>query len=510
MKRAIRRTYEKPFLEMYIDKEINNYYKSAEKENSELPIYKEIKMLLPKPILENGDEVIRCYEKTWEIAFNNLRKCKKDSPFVNNFIDTAFNNHLFMWDSAFIVQFGKYGDHVFKFQNTLNNLYATQEEDGFIGRELNQETGQNRFHRFDPVSTGPNILAWAEMNYYEQFLDIERLEHVFPILVEYHRWLKMNRTWKDGSYFSCGWASGMDNQLRANSEELDASFHDYKTWVDTCMQQVLSAKCLKKMAEILNRESEIEDIIREEKVLTTYINEKLWDEQSKFYYDSCNDGSLDRRKTIGSYWALIAEIVPDVRIERFVEHLTDEKEFGTKHPIPSIPKSNPSFNESGQYWRGGVWAPTNYMVFEGLVRNGYGELAHELAKKHLQYVVGVYSKTETVWENYCPNIMEPGTPAKPNFVGWTGVSVINVLFEHVMGIRFEQGGLIWCVRLLEEHGIEGYYLGQGKYVTLRCERRNEQNEKPKIDFIGNSNMTVTVVWGNNQKFIQECTTIEKA
>ncbi|MFI3202455.1 MAG: hypothetical protein R3Y54_13220 [Eubacteriales bacterium] len=45
----------------------------------------------------------------------------------------AFNDHLFMWDSAFIVQFGKYANHIFSFQNTLNNSYVTQEEDGFIG-----------------------------------------------------------------------------------------------------------------------------------------------------------------------------------------------------------------------------------------------------------------------------------------------------------------------------------------------------------------------------------------
>ncbi|ONI41104.1 hypothetical protein AN640_08205 [Candidatus Epulonipiscium fishelsonii] len=40
---------------------------------------------------------------------------------------------------------------------------------------------------------------------------------------------------------------------------------------------------------------------------------------------------------------------------------TTNTRFMTQNPIPTMPKSNPHFNEEGQYWRGGVWALTNYM-----------------------------------------------------------------------------------------------------------------------------------------------------
>jgi hypothetical protein len=58
-------------------------------------------------------------------------------------------------------------------------------------------------------------------------------------------------------------------------------------WVDTCIQQVLCAKILIQIADIIGRgddenisvlESEIEN-------LTTLINEKLWSEDDAFYYD---------------------------------------------------------------------------------------------------------------------------------------------------------------------------------------------------------------------------------
>ncbi|WP_208123264.1 MGH1-like glycoside hydrolase domain-containing protein [Facilibium subflavum] len=70
----------------------------------------------------------------------------------------------------------------------------------------------HQFHRYDLVSTGPNIFPWAEWHYYNFTQDQSRLEKVFPVLVSYHQWLMQNRTWPDGSYFASGWATGMDNQ----------------------------------------------------------------------------------------------------------------------------------------------------------------------------------------------------------------------------------------------------------------------------------------------------------
>ena len=58
-------------------------------------------------------------------AFGNLRKAKAEAGFVSNFIDTAFNGNLFMWDSTFIVMFGKYASRIFDFQRTLDSGTAS-------------------------------------------------------------------------------------------------------------------------------------------------------------------------------------------------------------------------------------------------------------------------------------------------------------------------------------------------------------------------------------------------
>jgi len=76
-------------------------------EDAELPVYEDIKHKLPVPVWEGHDDAVSCYYKAWQLAFGNLRRPVPGTGFVSNFIDTAFNGFLFMWDSSFIVMFGK-------------------------------------------------------------------------------------------------------------------------------------------------------------------------------------------------------------------------------------------------------------------------------------------------------------------------------------------------------------------------------------------------------------------
>ena len=137
-------------------------------EKAELPKYDEIKDRLPSPVWEGHDDAIACYYKAWQIAFRNLRQPVEGTGFVSNFIDTAFNDFLFMWDSSFIVMFGKYASHIFNFQRTLDNMYSHQHRDGFICREICEKENGEMWNHDSPDGTGPNVLPWSEWEYYKQ------------------------------------------------------------------------------------------------------------------------------------------------------------------------------------------------------------------------------------------------------------------------------------------------------------------------------------------------------
>jgi len=471
-------------------------------EDNPLPTFDEVKHLLPKPLWENGEDYIRCYWKAWEIAFRNLRKPVAGTGFVSNFIDTAFNGNLFMWDSCFILMFGKYADRIFRFQGTLDNLYAHQQRDGFISREVHEETGLERFPRHDPSSTGPDIMAWCEWDYYLNFGDKARIAEVFPPLMAYHRWMRENRTWRDGTYFSSGWGCGMDNSPRLQPEYNDSFSHGHMVWVDACMQELNNCRILIKMAELLGRTEFVAELLEEQKHLEQVINLTLWDEETGFYYDLWKNGQFNMTRHVGAYWALLAECVPEERAERFIAYLEDPKEFKTEHRVPTLSKAHPKYQANGGYWCGSVWAPTNYMILKGLDKYGKYDLSHTIGKENLYAVTEVFKETGTLYENYAPEFVADGKPArgsssKPEFVGWTGLIPISVMFEYVFGIKPDAAGnkITWHVNLLEKHGVEKYPFGTEGELTLICEARKNPQEKPQITLKSNVAVDVEIIWG---------------
>ncbi len=485
--------------EPYVEK---NVYLKREIEDKELPKYDEIKDRLPKPVWDGHESAIECYNKAWKIAFGNLRKPTPGSGLISNFIDTAFNGFTFMWDSSFMMMFGKYAGDVFKFQNTLDNFYAKQHKDGFICREICEAENGDQFYRHDPSSTGPNILPWSEWEYYLTTGDQNRITDVFDPLMGYYNWIRENRTWPNGLYWTTGWGCGMDNQPRQKSNYCAEFSHGHMVWVDATIQQIMSAKILIKMAKILGREDETSALKQEIAFLTKEVNSKLWDDKSKYYYDQWQNGELNYVKTIGSYWALLADIVPDNRLDDFVAHLENEKEFKRKHRIPTLSADNPHYREDGGYWCGGVWAPTNYMVLKGLDKTGYNKLAFDIALNHLQNVVDVFEDTETVWENYAPELRSRGNPSTKDFVGWTGLVPITVLFEYVFGLRpyAAENKIVWYVNLTERHGIKNYPFGEHRYDIMCSERK--AGEKPVINVKGNAPITIELHWDNNCEILQ--------
>jgi hypothetical protein len=478
-----------------------NTFRSRRPDDARLPRFSETERLLPRPHWHGHDAAISCYWKAWELAFRNLRKPTKKNGFISNYIDTAYNNNLFMWDSAFICMFARYGSRAFAFQRTLDNFYAKQHPDGFICREINGKDGTDCFHRYDPVSTGPNLLPWSEWEYFLNTGDTARLETVFAPLVAFYQWMKQYRTWPDGTYWASGWASGMDNQPRLPAQYNMNFSHGHMVWLDTCLQQILTGRILLQIGEVLERWQEIEEVEDECNALTRVVNDQLWDERSAFYYDRFASGNRGTTMSIGAYWALLAGVVPPERLERFVAHLEDADEFNRPHRVPSLAASDAKYQPLGRYWQGGVWAPTNYMVLRGLVRAGKDALAHDIAMNHLKNVVKVFEETGTLWENYAPEHVRPAKPAKPDFVGWTGLTPIAVLLEHVFGLQPDvPGGVLrWDIRLLEEHGVSRYPFGRKGKLTLKCARRSSPKERPVVEIRSNVPISVEIQWSGGKE-----------
>src|SRR4051812_125157 len=251
-----------------------------------IPAFSECRSKLPHPFWDGHPSEIACYWKAWELAFKWLRQPTPENGFKTNYIDTAFNGCLFLWDSVFILMFGRYGSRVFDFQRTLDNLYAKQHPDGFICRQIDEKDGRDTFSRFDPAATGPNVFAWSEWEYWRHYSDKSRLARVFPVILAYHQWLDRWHTWPDGSHWNTGWGCGMDNQPRVQGDP--RWDHGHMAWVDATLQQCLSARLLAAMADVLGR-PEGAGLRADAERLSSWVNAHLWDPASSYYYDRMPD-----------------------------------------------------------------------------------------------------------------------------------------------------------------------------------------------------------------------------
>lgn len=499
---------------------VRNAYLKVPAEETQLPTFPASRALLPEPYWDGHPATIACYWRAWELAFGNLKRPTPENGFCSNYIDTAFNGNLFLWDSAFITAYGIYGRRAFPFQRTLDNFYRKQHPDGFICREISETDGGDCFQRFDPTSTGPNVLAWAEWNHFLQTGDRVRLEAVFDPLAAYHEWTRAYRSWPDGSYWTTGWGCGMDDLPRLGPGEHTSWSHGRLVWVDATFQALLSARILARIADLLGRQTEKLDLSREADALADYCNRFLWSEEIQFYCDRFPEGHLSLVKHIGAYWSLLAGCVPLERLPGLLAHLDNPHEFKRIHRVPALSADHPAFAGLGNYWCGGVWAPTNYMVLKGLDAVRQEELAHAIAINHLENVVQVYTADDlhwegaeqfrqyfhlasleyddqhTLWENYAPDFVRPGSHSKPGYVGWSGLPPIAVLFEDVFGIQADAlaNRLTWHVRLLEEHGIARYPFGEKGRLDLRCRSRRDRTERPCVEIHANIPVTVEVIW----------------
>ena len=479
----------------------------------DLPVYNEVRSQFPVPILDGNQEWLEMYWKAWEIAFRGMKQPEKGSPLVSNWLDEAFSEQIFQWDTIFMMMFAGYIHNIFPAINSLDNFYAMQLKSGFIGREYREKDGQLIHFDFDgglfsekgyKNVINPPLFAWAEMENFKLTGDSTRIRNVLPVLEKYAEWLHLpgipdavdweqNGRWSKDSRHQLFWntplGSGMDNTPRPAEPGFG--------WVEMSSQMVIMYNNLADICHFLNESKKEKYFQQKAAEIGENINKWCWNEEDEFYYDVYGDGRHFRKKTSGGFWPLLAGIASTDQAEKLVNHLKNPDEFWRTIVFPTLAADETEYQANGGYWLGGVWAPTNVMIIKGLEKYGYHDFACLASEKYLEGMYQVFKNTGTLWENYAPEKFEPGEPSKPDFVGWTGCGPIQLLIENVMGIRVNslKNELTWNLTRNDKHGIKYLRIGKDK-VTLICEK-TEENKPRKISISCTKNITLKIF--DNQK-----------
>ena len=257
--------------------------------------------------------------------------------------------------------------------------------------------------------------------------DAEWLRAGFPTIKKFVGWYESNCKHEESGlyYWIDDFAIGIDNDpcvfYRPNKSTA-------AIYLNCLMYSELVA--MAKLCEMLGDGDGVVYAERAE-ALKSAIQVQCWDERDGFYYSAdvlltpidperwLHGGCPRHWQTLpmrigvwSGFLPMWNGIATEEQAKRMVEeHYLNEKTFYAKYGVRSLSKAEKMYRvvKSGNpsCWLGPIWGNVNYMVFEGLLRYGYTELAGELAKKTITLFGEDIAECGDIHEYYDSDSGEP-------------------------------------------------------------------------------------------------------
>ncbi len=118
------------------------------------------------------------------------------------------------------------------------------------------------------------------------------------------------------------------------------------------------------------------------------------------YKDRENVQSFHDAKVVQMLFPLLLDSISPEQVNSIVDYLTNENEFWTTYPVPSVSKAEAEYNpiqDTDLLWRGPSWGFTNWFIMEGLQKHGQTAILNSLMDKWISAVT-----RGGVWEMWNP------------------------------------------------------------------------------------------------------------
>jgi glycogen debranching enzyme len=147
--------------------------------------------------------------------------------------------------------------------------------------------------------------------------------------------------------------------------------------------------------------------------------DRLWDEDTKQYYSlNYKTGKLVKSSSIAGFLPMYAGKLPITRVKALLEQLHNPNTYSTGWPVPSAPLNSPHFKPHC-YWQGPTWVNMNWLLIDGLRRNGVSDEASKLR----QSTIDLVSKNG-MFEYFSPL---DGEPLGAKEFSWTAALTLDLL-----------------------------------------------------------------------------------
>ena len=320
---------------------------------------------------------------------------------------------LFEWDTFFAALQSAAASRELAYANVRAVLSGITER-GFVP-SIYCELGKSRDRSMLPVG------SMVVLKLYERFADKDFLAEVFPKLLGWHDWWMAARDcngdgllewgsddfppphpqWQAHTLQAARYESGLDNSPMYDDVTFDPRTNTMALAdVGLNSAYAMDAWALSRIARELGGEATASRLQAEHESIKRRINDHLWSERDGIYLNRDRDGAFSKRLSPTLFYPLIGRVAPPERARRMVtEHLLSEVEFWGEHVIPSIARNDPAYADQ-EYWRGRIWGPMNWLVYEGLAAYGFDDVAREMGRKCLRTFLAEWLEESHVHENY--------------------------------------------------------------------------------------------------------------
>lgn len=354
---------------------------------------------------------------------------------------------LFPWDSFLAAKLINDQSKALAYANMLEIL-AGATDTGMVPQYVKARK------RITYDRSNPPLASAIALEIYERHKEKWFLQDSFNRLLAWNRWWAKARviddymTWgsikglnpKDnpikvygtGNKIGAMYESGLDNSPMYDDIAFDQNSGLLRV-ADVGLISLYIADCqaLSKIARLLGRTGEAKELDQRAKKHARALS-TLWDKETGIYRNKNMDtGVLSTRLSPTSFYPLLTGLAtPKQADEMISRHLLNEKSFWGQQPLPSISRDDADFKDQ-DYWRGRIWPPMNYLVYQGL-KNYDTPLSlkarRELAKRSLAMWLHEWNKKGYSMENYSPLGFDADTVHNADtfyiwgaLMGWIGI-----------------------------------------------------------------------------------------
>jgi hypothetical protein len=393
----------------------------------------------------------------------------------------------FLWDSFFSALLVCQEDERKAFA-LVRDITSWQNDQGMFSQYGQWVPNPNNW--IFPVAWGHTqypVGALATAKIYLRRPNREFLAEIYPGLLKWHRWWFADRgdgqPWRDGNQNGLlELGSNYPQEIPYEDRQQTAYFEshdDSPEWwhvapynektntieLDTvernCMY-AMDASVLAWMARELGRDAEAATLEREHASMAERINRLLWDSSRSTYANRRwvpkDDNWFMPQIAPDIFLSLLGRVVPSERSESLRKIFHDPTKFAGEWILPTISRDDPMFPRQ-HYWRGKVWAPINWLVYQGFKIYEWDQEARLLAESSAKMFLRPWRERGECYENFLATTGEGSSD--PHYT-W-GAMMVLVALEELIDVNPWHGLRFGNLNPVADAGIERYYVAGSLY-----------------------------------------------